>query len=29
MLKIIFKKLLQDVSHNADMILSLQFLKLE
>ena len=29
MFKIFFKKLLQDVSHNADMILSLQFLKLE
>ena len=29
MFKIIFQKLLQDVSHNADMILSLQFLKLE
>ena len=29
MFKIIFKKLLQDVSHNVDMILSLKFLKLE
>ena len=28
MFQIIFKKLLQQVSHNADMILSLQFLKL-
>ena len=28
MFQIIFKKLLQEVSHNAHMILSLQFLKL-
>ena len=28
MFQIIFKKLLQEVSHNADMILSLLFLKL-
>ena len=28
MFQTIFKKLLQEVSHNADMILSLQFLKL-
>ena len=28
MFQIIFKKLLQEASHNADMILSLQFLKL-